>query len=58
MDNKIEKAKSVKVILKPTAKGKKKGFPEGALNSDGNLAVNEKTASKLLAAGLAEELKK
>ena len=42
----------------PSAKGKKKGFPEGALNSDGNLVVNEKTASKLLAAGLAEELKK
>ena len=59
MDNKKEKAvETEKVILKPTAKGKKAGFPEGALNKDGNLVVNVKTAAKLKVAGLAEEPKK
>ena len=38
----------------PSAKGKKKGFPEGALNKEGELVVNVKTAAKLKVAGLAE----
>ena len=58
MDNKVEKAATTKIVMKPTAKGKKKGFPEGALNKDGNLVVNVKTAAKLKVAGLAEEPKK
>lgn len=59
MDNKKEKAvETEKVTLKPTAKGKKLGFPEGALTKAGTLVVNLKTAAKLKAAGLAEEPKK
>ena len=54
MDNKKEKVVSEKVVMAPTAKGKKKGFPEGALNKDGDLVVNVKTAAKLKVAGLAE----
>ncbi len=54
MDNKKEKAVSEKVIMTPSAKGKKKGFPEGALNKDGELVVNVKTAAKLKVAGLAD----
>jgi len=54
VDNKKEKAVSEKIVMIPSAKGKKKGFPEGALNKDGDLVVNVKTAAKLKVAGLAE----
>lgn len=54
MDNKKEKAVTEKIVMKPTAKGKKKGFPEGALNKDGELIVNPRTAIKLEKEGLAE----
>lgn len=54
MDNKVEKAATTKIVMKPTAKGKKKGFPEGALNKDGELIANPKTAAKLEKEGLAE----